>query len=132
MSLGPCCGLESNRFCLHSVRNVKKETIEIMTSTSGATEPTTSEDLLIDFRDVALRRGGNTLVGPVKWQVELDERWVIIGPNGAGKTSLVRMASAEEFPSAGTAFVMGEKFGAANMRDGRYFFCSVSESDPGW
>ena len=115
----PYLGLENNRFCLHSVSNVKKETIEIMTSTSGATEPTTSEDLLIDFRDVALRRGGNTLVGPVNWQVELDERWVIIGPNGAGKTSLVRMASAEEFPSAGTAFVMGEKFGAANMRDVR-------------
>lgn len=82
-------------------------------------EPTTSEDLLIDFRNVALRRGGNRLVGPVDWQVELDERWVIIGPNGAGKTSLVRMASAEEFPSQGTAFVMGEKFGAVDMRDVR-------------
>ena len=66
--------------------------------------PVTDEDWLIDFRGVELRRGGKTLVGPVDWQVELDERWVIIGPNGAGKTSLVRMASAEEFPSKGTAF----------------------------
>lgn len=60
----------------------------------------TDEDWLIDFRGVELRRGGRTLVGPIDWQVELDERWVIIGPNGAGKTSLVRMAAAEEFPSA--------------------------------
>lgn len=77
----------------------------------------THDDLLVDFRGVELRRGGNTLVGPVDWQVELDERWVVIGPNGAGKTSLVRMAAAEEFPSAGTAFVMGERIGKTDMRD---------------
>ncbi|MDY3127721.1 MAG: ABC transporter ATP-binding protein [Corynebacterium sp.] len=74
-------------------------------------------DLLIDFRDVELRRGGKTLVGPVDWQVELDERWVIIGPNGAGKTSLIRMAAAEEFPSKGVAFIMGERIGKTDMRD---------------
>ena len=77
----------------------------------------TDEDWLIDFRGVELRRGGRTLVGPIDWQVELDERWVIIGPNGAGKTSLVRMAAAEEFPSAGVAFLMGERLGKTDMRD---------------
>jgi len=76
-----------------------------------------NEDLLVDFRDVTFRRGGRTLVGPVTWQVELDERWVIIGPNGAGKTTLIRMAAAEEFPSGGTAFVMGEQLGRTDMRD---------------
>ena len=54
----------------------------------------TDPDLLVDMRDVEFIRGGNTLVGPVTWQVELDERWVVIGPNGAGKTTLIRMASA--------------------------------------
>jgi len=48
-------------------------------------------DLLIDFAKVALRRGGQVLVGPITWSVELDERWVVIGPNGAGKTSLLRI-----------------------------------------
>lgn len=87
-------------------------------SASRATQPLeTHDDLLIDFRGVELRRGGNTLVGPVDWQVELDERWVVIGPNGAGKTSLVRMAAAEEFPSKGAAFVMGERIGKTDMRD---------------
>ena len=74
-------------------------------------------DLLVDFRDVTFRRGGRTLVGPVTWQVELDERWVIIGPNGAGKTTLIRMAAAEEFPSGGKVFVMGEQLGRTDMRD---------------
>lgn len=76
-----------------------------------------NEDLLLDFRGVNLVRGGRTLVGPIDWQVELDERWVILGPNGAGKTSLMRMAAAEEFPSSGVAYVMGERIGRTDMRD---------------
>ncbi|MCP1387299.1 ABC transporter ATP-binding protein [Corynebacterium sp. TA-R-1] len=80
-------------------------------------ETTTDPDLLIDFQGVSFIRGGNTLVGPVDWQVELDERWVVIGPNGAGKTTLIRMAAAQEFPSQGVAFVLGERVGRTDMRD---------------
>lgn len=75
------------------------------------------DDLLIDFRDVTLRRGGRTLVGPVTWQVELDERWVVIGPNGAGKTSLLRIAAAMEHPSSGIATVLGERIGRVDMAE---------------
>jgi iron complex transport system ATP-binding protein len=74
-------------------------------------------DLLIDFAKVSLRRGGHVLVGPVTWSVELDERWVIIGPNGAGKTSLLRMAAAQEHPSSGTAYVLGERLGRTDMTE---------------
>ena len=74
-------------------------------------------DLLIDFARVTLRRGGKTLVGPVTWAVELDERWVVIGPNGAGKTSLLRIAAAMEHPSSGTAYVLGERLGRIDMSE---------------
>jgi iron complex transport system ATP-binding protein len=74
-------------------------------------------DLLIDFTDVALRRDGHTLVGPVTWSVELDERWVIIGANGAGKTSLLRIAAAAEHPSEGVAYVLGERLGRVDMSE---------------
>ncbi|BBY35916.1 hypothetical protein MMAN_00500 [Mycobacterium mantenii] len=77
--------------------------------TSEAADP----DLLLDFRQVSLRRGGNVLVGPLDWAVELDERWVIVGPNGAGKTSLLRIAAAAEHPSSGIAFVLGERLGGS-------------------
>ncbi|WP_115684800.1 ABC transporter ATP-binding protein [Corynebacterium senegalense] len=80
-------------------------------------EEATDPDLLLDFRGVEFVRGGKTLVGPVDWQVELDERWVVIGPNGAGKTTLIRIASAQEFPSRGRAFVLGERLGRTDMRD---------------
>jgi iron complex transport system ATP-binding protein len=80
-------------------------------------EDAADPDLLIDFAKVTLRRGGQNLVGPVTWSVELDERWVVIGPNGAGKTSLLRIAAALEHPSTGTAFVLGERLGRTDMSE---------------
>src|SRR5699024_5351046 len=81
----------------------------------GVLEP--DPDLLIDLQDVHLRRSGSTLVGPLTWRVELDERWVVLGPNGAGKTSLLRLAGAQEFPSAGTAHILGEVMGRVDVSE---------------
>lgn len=95
----------------------------ISVTTPGAPHPGTGpaadhdEDIVIDFRGVELRRGGKTLVGPLDWQVELDERWVILGPNGAGKTSLMRMAGALEFPSSGTARILGDTMGRVEVAE---------------
>ncbi len=80
-------------------------------------EDAVDQDLLIDFARITLRRGGKTLVGPVTWAVELDERWVVMGPNGAGKTSLLRIAAAIEYPSTGTAYVLGERLGKTDMSE---------------
>ncbi|MGO4612640.1 ABC transporter ATP-binding protein [Nocardia sp. 2YAB30] len=77
--------------------------------------PQPDPDLLIDFTDVTIRRSGHTLVGPVTWQVELDERWVVLGPNGAGKTSLLRMAAAETHPTSGIAHLLGERIGKVDV-----------------
>lgn len=79
--------------------------------------PDIDPDLLIDFTDVTLVRGGTTLVGPVTWQVELDERWVVIGPNGAGKTSLMRIAAAETHPTSGAAVLLGSRLGETDVRE---------------
>jgi iron complex transport system ATP-binding protein len=79
--------------------------------------PEADPDLLIDFRNVSLRRGDRVLVGPLDWAVELDERWVILGPNGAGKTSLLRIAAAAEHPSTGIAFVLAERLGRVDVSE---------------
>ena len=83
----------------------------------GVTDDAVDPDLLIEFDDVTLVRGGRTLIGPISWRVELDERWVIIGPNGAGKTSLLRIAAGMDHPSTGRAAVVGEQLGRTDVRE---------------
>ncbi|ADG97836.1 ABC transporter related protein [Segniliparus rotundus DSM 44985] len=78
---------------------------------------TAASDLVLDFDGVLLRRGASTLVGPIDWEVELDERWVVIGPNGAGKTSLLRLAAAQEHPTSGSALVLGERLGRTDVAE---------------
>lgn len=87
------------------------------TAAEGAVVPAVAEDLVLDMREVSLVRGGRTLVAPLTWQVELDERWVVIGPNGAGKTSLMRMAGAQEFPTTGSVTIVGERMGRVDLRE---------------
>ncbi|KIQ08145.1 iron ABC transporter ATP-binding protein [Rhodococcus sp. MEB064] len=74
-------------------------------------------DLLVELTDVSVVRGGTTLVGPVSWNVELDERWVVLGPNGAGKTTLLRVAAAELYPTTGVANVLGESLGHVDISE---------------
>jgi iron complex transport system ATP-binding protein len=62
-----------------------------------------------------VRRGGRTILGPLDWTVGRGERWGVAGPNGAGKTTLLRIASAQLRPSAGTAAVLGGRFGRTQL-----------------
>ncbi len=72
---------------------------------------------VIDLKDVTVRRGGNTLLDNVAWQVEEDERWVVLGANGAGKTTLVQVISAQIHPTEGHAGLLGERLGEVDVFD---------------
>jgi iron complex transport system ATP-binding protein len=72
----------------------------------------------IDMRAATLRaESGQTIVGPVDWRVEADERWVVLGANGSGKSSLLRLAGAERRPTSGSVDVLGHRLGRVDMRD---------------
>ncbi|WP_099333162.1 ABC transporter ATP-binding protein [Actinomyces minihominis] len=62
---------------------------------------------LIDLQGVSLRRGRAEILRDVTFTVNPGENWVILGPNGAGKTTLARLVAARDYPSAGTANVLG-------------------------
>lgn len=85
------------------------------TPTNELTPP--QPDILIQFTDVSLIRNRRPLVSHITWQVAAGQRWIIVGPNGAGKTTLMRLAAAEEFPSTGTIWLLGERIGRTDMRD---------------
>src|SRR5437879_7867038 len=72
-------------------------------------------DEVLRLRGVGVRRDGSMLLRNIDWTVRADERWVVIGPNGAGKTTLLQVAAAQLYPTEGTARILGERLGAADV-----------------
>ena len=46
-----------------------------------------------------------------------EDRWVILGPNGSGKTTLIKVLSLYRYPTTGTVQVLGESWGATDVRE---------------
>src|SRR3954449_12558789 len=72
-------------------------------------------DAVLQFVQVTVRRGEKTLLDRIDWTVEEDERWAVLGPNGAGKTTLLQIAAANLHPTAGSAYVFGERLGRVDV-----------------
>jgi iron complex transport system ATP-binding protein len=72
-------------------------------------------NVVLNFEQVSLTRGGRNILTDISWQVEPNQRWVIVGPNGAGKTTLLRIASTHLQPSSGTVQVLGRTLGEVNV-----------------
>lgn len=70
---------------------------------------------VLEFLDVSVVRGGNTILSSIDWRVNEADRWVILGPNGAGKTTLLQVAAAQIHPSSGTAKVLDETLGKVDV-----------------
>jgi iron complex transport system ATP-binding protein len=66
-----------------------------------------------------LVEGGTVVLRTIDWTVAPDERWVVLGPNGSGKTSLLRLVSFQRAPSTGTVTVLGDRYGAVDVRVAR-------------
>jgi iron complex transport system ATP-binding protein len=87
--------------------------------TASALEPSTSVPLdppTVQLSNVSFVRDGRTIVAPLDWTVDADERWLVLGANGSGKTSLVRICAMYEHPSTGVVRVLGEELGRTDVR----------------
>ena len=76
-------------------------------------------DVVIDVRDLLVRRAGRAILGPLDWTVHDGERWVVIGPNGSGKTTLLSAIGLELWPTAGSVDVLGGRYGRIDSREHR-------------
>jgi iron complex transport system ATP-binding protein len=68
---------------------------------------------------VHLVEQGNVVLHDLDWTARADERWVVLGPNGSGKTSILRLLSFVRAPSRGTVTVLGDTYGAVDVRRAR-------------
>jgi len=73
--------------------------------------------VILRLNGVSVRRAGRTILGPIDWQIETGERWVVLGPNGSGKTTLVQVASTYLWPTNGAVEVLGETIGRVDARE---------------
>ncbi len=70
---------------------------------------------VLNLQNVSVIRDGKTILGPLDWQVNEDERWVILGPNGAGKSTLFALCSTQMHPTTGSVEILGSRLGAVDV-----------------
>jgi iron complex transport system ATP-binding protein len=70
---------------------------------------------LLHVEEVTVQRSTKTILGPITWQINEGERWVILGPNGAGKTTLLQLLAALIHPTQGRVVILGEALGAVDV-----------------
>ena len=70
---------------------------------------------VLNLQNVSVVRDGKTILGPLDWQVNENERWAILGPNGAGKSTLFALCSTQMHPTTGTVEILGSKLGAVDV-----------------
>jgi iron complex transport system ATP-binding protein len=76
-------------------------------------------DTAAHLQDVAVRIGGAVLLGGVTLRVPTGRHLALLGPNGSGKTTLLRVLATRLYPSAGSAEVLGVRFGRDDLRAAR-------------
>lgn len=88
-----------------------------MSVTRLNTYPSCVTTPVLQFDDVSVVRGSALPLKSVSLTVSAGQRWVIVGPNGAGKSTLLHVAAAMAAPAMGTATVLGEVLGRANIAE---------------
>lgn len=84
----------------------------------------TSEVVRLD--GITVLRSGRPIIDNVSWSVNQGDRWVLLGANGAGKSTLLDIISARNFPTRGTAVVLGETFGLTDISELKVLIGTVS------
>ncbi|NBV95753.1 MAG: ATP-binding cassette domain-containing protein, partial [Actinobacteria bacterium] len=70
---------------------------------------------VLNMRAVTVRRGSKNILGPLDWQVDPSQRWVVLGPNGAGKTTLLGLCSSTIHPTSGEVSILNEILGKVDV-----------------
>lgn len=74
-------------------------------------------EYVLELRDVSVRRGDRTILGPLTFAIKPGERWVVLGPNGAGKSTLLQILATRFFPSSGSVHVLDKEMGRADLAE---------------
>jgi iron complex transport system ATP-binding protein len=72
---------------------------------------------VLELRDVSVRRGDRTILGPLTFAIKPGERWVVLGPNGAGKSTLLQILATRFFPTSGSVHLLDKEMGKVDLAE---------------
>lgn len=95
---------------------------------------------MIELKQVNFKREQRSILSNVNLHMKKGEHWTILGKNGSGKTTILEMINGYTFPSSGTLNVLGNLYGACDVREVRKKIGYISQSlfeklnlgDPVW
>ena len=94
-----------------------------------------ANETVLSLSQVSVSRGDRLILGPIDFQIQPGERWVILGPNGAGKSTLLNVLATRVFPTTGKVNVLDQEMGKVDLSElrTRIGVCAalVSEDIPG-
>jgi iron complex transport system ATP-binding protein len=70
---------------------------------------------LFDLQSLRFVRGGNEILAGVNWSIREGEHWILLGPNGSGKSTLVKILSGYQWPTSGSASLLGDPMGTMSL-----------------
>ncbi|MDR1567867.1 MAG: ABC transporter ATP-binding protein [Streptococcaceae bacterium] len=70
---------------------------------------------IIKLENVTYTRLEKRLLNQINWQVAPQENWAILGLNGAGKSLLLKLITADIWPTCGKITILGEQFGKTDI-----------------
>ena len=65
--------------------------------------------------DAIVTRSNRNILGPITFNVNEGEHWVILGPNGAGKSTLLKLLATEIHPSKGRVQLLDKELGKVDI-----------------
>src|SRR5688572_9410220 len=69
----------------------------------------------VSLKGVGVQLGGQPILHDIDWTLPSGSRAALLGANGSGKSTLLRVLAGYQFPTEGTAEVLGERFGAVDL-----------------
>ncbi|MBN1294851.1 MAG: ABC transporter ATP-binding protein [Candidatus Latescibacteria bacterium] len=77
---------------------------------------------------IFISRSGRDILSDISLTVDHGEHWAVLGPNGSGKTTLMNIITAYLWPMEGTVTVLGDRYGAVDIREKRRHIGLVSSA----
>ena len=89
----------------------------LKTPTLSSPSPAAESPYAPQLEGASYWRGERVILRDVDWSIRRGEHWALLGANGSGKTTLLRMVAATEWPCDGSIRVLGQTFGAVDLRE---------------